>query len=358
MLAAAGCVKQNNPQGWAGPVTSADGAVLVASTDKGKLSALTTDDFSISWTFPTGDEDPKIDLEAIYGTPLVDRGAVYFGAYSGDVYALGLDDGKVRWRFGADGPVIAALGAIRGRVPLTAGPGPVETVLLATEKGTVYALDAADGSVQWRFDAGAAVWAAPLLEGDVLYVASVNGKLFALNAATGETKWDQPFSTGHGLISDPVPADGTLLVGGIDRRLHAVNAESGEERWSFKTDNWFWGRPLVDDGRVYAPNLDGRVYALSLEDGSTVWDAPFEAKEPLRSAPVLAGDTLVVVDRGGNVYGLKPADGKLKWSAAAALEKTVLADPAVLDGKVVVSAEGGDLFTVDPVAGSFVKVTK
>jgi len=354
MLAAAGCVKQNNPQGWAGPVVEGD--LLLASTDKGELSALKTDDFSRVWTFPSGEEKPEIKLEAIYGTPLVDDSAVYFGAYSGDVYALGLDDGNVRWRFDADGPVIAALGAIRGEAPPTGGPGPVETVLLASEKGAVYALDAADGSVRWRFNAGDDVWGAPLWTGTV-YVAAVNGKLFALDAATGKPNGGKPlFSTGHGLISDPVLLDGTLLVGGIDRRLHAVDAETGEERWSFKTDNWFWGRPLVDDGTVYAPNLDGRLYALNLEDGSAVWDAPFEAEEPLRSAPVLAGEVLVIADKGGNVYGLDPAEGSLKWSAAAALEKTVLADPAVLDGKVVVSAEGGDLFTVDPVAGSFVKV--
>jgi hypothetical protein len=35
-----------------------------------------------------------------------------------------------------------------------------------------------------------------------------------------------------------------------------VDAESGEELWSFKTDNWFWGRLLVDDDGV-RPNLTG-----------------------------------------------------------------------------------------------------
>jgi outer membrane protein assembly factor BamB len=352
MLAAAGCVTEDKPKGWAGPVTSADGTVLVASTDKGKLSALSiADDFKAEWTFPTGDEEPKIDLEAIYGTPVLQGDNVYFGAYDSNVYALKMADGTPVWDkpFDTGGPVVARLTASD------------TTLYAASEDGNVYALDLKTGKPGWTFGAGAAVWAAPLLAGDILYVASVDGKLFALNAATGETRWDQPFSTGHGLISDPRLSGSTLLVGGIDRTLHAVNAESGEEEWSFKTDNWFWGRPLVDDGTVYAPNLDGRVYALSLADGKPVWDAPFEAKEPLRSAPVLAGDTgdtLVIVDRGGNVYGLKPADGKLKWSAAAALEKTVLADPAVVGGQVVVSAEGGDLFSVDPVAGSSVKVTK
>jgi len=296
MLGAAGCVPQNNPQGWAGPAVSEDGSILVASTDKGKISALRiADGFPAEWTFPTGDEDPKIDLEAIYGTPVVRGDNVYFGAYDSKVYALSLADGRPAWDrpFDTDGPIVAGLAASD------------TTLYAASEDGYVYALELATGSPVWDrpFDTGAEVWGTPLLAGDRLYVASVNGKLFALNAATGEEEWDRPFETGHGLISDPVLADGTLLVGGIDRELHAVKADSGEKRWPpFKTDNWFWGRPLVEGGAVYAPNLDGRLYALSLADGKPVWDAPFEAKEPLRSAPVLAGGTLVIVDRGGNVY--------------------------------------------------------
>ncbi|HLB27507.1 MAG TPA: PQQ-binding-like beta-propeller repeat protein [Dehalococcoidia bacterium] len=344
MLGAAGCVGTDNPKGWAGPVVEGD--LLVASTDKGKLSALDpADDFSKIWTFPSGDEEPELKLEAIYGTPVVRGGNVYFGAYDSKVYALNLADGKPVWDrpFDTDGPIVAGFAAS-------------ETALYAaSEDGNVYALDLVTGSPAWDrpFDTGAEVWATPLLAGDRLYVASVNGKLFALNATTGEPEWDRPFETGHGLISDPVLADGTVLVGGIDRELHAVNAESGEELWSFKTDNWFWGRPWVDDGTVYAPSLDGRLYALSLADGKPVWDAPFEAKEPLRSAPVLAGGTLVIVDKGGNVFGLDPAEGSKEWGPLE-LEKTVLADPAVLDGKVIVSAEGGDLFNVDPAAGSLV----
>src|SRR3972149_4580853 len=81
MLAAAGCVKQNNPQGWAGPVVEGD--LLLASTDKGELSALKTDDFSRVWTFPSGEGKPEIKLEAIYGAPLVIDGTVYLAGYSG-----------------------------------------------------------------------------------------------------------------------------------------------------------------------------------------------------------------------------------------------------------------------------------
>ncbi len=410
MLAAAGCIGFNNPEGWAGPTVAADD-LLVVSTDKGELSALdlipesgpqcdnSTDDDEDGWvnegcpragakaergrdcanatsddavddipdddkindgcpatvplwTFPTGQEDPELDLEAIYTTPPVIGDNVYLGGYSGDVYALGLDDGSVRWSFDVDGPIIAGLA-----VSDTA-------VYVATDNGTLYALSLEDGSERQRFHAGEGIWGTPLLDEDVVYVASVNGNLYALDAETLDPIWDAPFEAARGLISDPVLADGAILVGGFDRTLHAVDAETGLERegWPFKADNWFWGKPLVLDGTVYAPNLDGNLYALSLESGAPVWDAPSEAEEPLRSSPLLAGDALVVVDRKGNVYGLDPENGNRIWSKTGedGIEKTVLSNPIadspVLAEEVFISAQGGDLFRIDPETGSFVKV--
>ncbi|MCH8346341.1 MAG: PQQ-binding-like beta-propeller repeat protein [Chloroflexi bacterium] len=409
MLVAAACVGFNNPEGWASP-TVADDDLLVVSTDKGELSALdlapevgtqcdnSTDDDEDGWvnegcpragakaergrdcangtsddavddipdddkvndgcpaavplwTFPTGQEDPEIDLEAIYTTPQIIGDTVYVAGYSGDVYALNLDDGSVLWSFDADGPIIAGLAASE------------TAVYAATDNGTLYALDPQTGQPQVTpFDAGGGIWGTPLLDEDVVYVASVNGKLYALDAETLDPIWDAPFEAERGLISDPVLADGAILIGGFDRTLYAVDAETGDELWPFKADNWFWGRPLVLDGTVYAPNLDGRLYALSLEDGTPVWDAPFEALEPLRSAPLLAGDALVLVDRKGNVYGLDPETGNRIWSRTEedGIEKTVLSNPIadspVLVEEVFISAQGGDLFRIDPETGSFVKV--
>ncbi|MCH6556423.1 MAG: PQQ-binding-like beta-propeller repeat protein, partial [Chloroflexi bacterium] len=349
MLAAAACVGFNNPEGWAGPTVAADD-LLVVSTDKGELSALdlvpesgpqcdnSTDDDEDGWvnegcpragtkaergrecanntsddavddipdddkindgcpaavplwTFPTGQEEPEIDLEAIYTTPPIIGDTVYLGGYSGDVYALSLDNGGVLWSFDADGPIIAGLAASE------------TAVYAATDNGILYALDPQTGQPKVTpFDSGDGIWGTPLLVEGVVYVASVNGKLFKLDAETLEPIWDAPFEAGRGLISDPVLADGAILIGGFDRTLHAVDAETGDERWSFKADNWFWGKPLVADGTVYAPNLNGNLYALSLEDSTLVWDAPFEALEPLRSAPLIASGTLVIADRKGHVY--------------------------------------------------------
>jgi len=303
----------------------------------------------------SGCDVSNIDVGGVHKITGVAGDTVYFGAYSGDVYALSLEDGSVLWSFEADGPIIGGLAALYRE-------GPAETLFVGTDAGILYALDPEDGSEKKRFDAGDSIWSAPLLADGVLYVASINGNLYALDAETLDLIWDAPFEAGHGLISDPVLDDGTVLVGGLDRALYAVDPATGEERWSFEADNWFWGQPLVEDGTVYTPNLDGRLYALDLKDGTPVWDTPFQAEEPLRSAPVLAGDALVIVDRDGNVYGLDPEVGTLKWSREAekGLQKTVLSnpitDPSALEVEVLISAQGGDLFRLDPTAGSFVEV--
>ncbi|MEE9286081.1 MAG: PQQ-binding-like beta-propeller repeat protein, partial [Dehalococcoidia bacterium] len=153
MLAAAGCVGFSNPEGWAGPAVT--DSLLVTSTDQGELSALNAEDFSITWTFPTGREDPELDLEAIYTTPLVSGGIVYFGAYTGEVFALNLEDGREKWRFDTDDNIIAGLAISE------------TTVYVGTDEGLLYALDLETGLEEDNpnspFDAGDNIWAAPLL---------------------------------------------------------------------------------------------------------------------------------------------------------------------------------------------------
>ncbi len=407
-LLAAACARIANPQGWAGPTRAGD--TVFASIDPGKMAALDTqtesgpgcenatdddgdgwvnegcqragsvveaggqcnndtnddtvnnvkDDEAVNdgcpattarWLFPPATvEGKRLKLEAIYGTPVVTGGTVYFAAYDGNVYALNAADGSLVWGFATHGPIIGGV-ALDQRG--TEGQEPVaKTLFVGSHDGKLYALDPKDGSLRGSFDAGDSIWATPLVAGQVVYVAAVNGKLYALDVDSLKPIWDRPFKADAGLITDPVLADkDTVLVGGIDRTLHAVSAGSGEEKWSFKADNWFWGRPLVAGSKVYVPNLDKKVYALDATTGKPLWGEPFKAAAPLRSSPLLAGDILIVVDKAGNVYGLDPVAGAQKWGPQI-LAKTVLSDPLALDDSVLIVAQGGDLFRIDPAGGA------
>ncbi len=345
LLLAGACGATDNPRGWAGPELADD--TLYVSTDPGKMSALDPGDFTQKWVFPPK-EEKDLKLKGIYGAPVVEGDTVYFGAYDGKVYAVRAAEGTQAWvaPFETGGPVV-------GRLALTEDKS---TLFATSDDGKLYGLDPASGELKvGPFDAGDSILAGALVDGAYVYVASVNGKLFKLDAKTLEPAWDRPFEADAGLLTDPVlTGEGTILVGGIDYKLHAVDAETGQKVWSSRADNWFWGRPLVDRGTVYAPSLDKHVYALDLATGRKKW--AFSTDAPVRSGPILAGDALVIVDKGGTAYFLDPANGSTKRSPVE-IETTVLSDPLPLDEKVLIVAQGGDMHTVNPADGALAKVT-
>lgn len=347
LLLTAACAPIATPQGWSGPLATAD-TVLVSDGDT--LFALQGEDdsFALRWRFPdrSRQEDKDIDLQAIYGTPVVAEGTAYFGAYDDNVYALDLVTGRPRWQrpFATKGPVIG--GVALGE----------DVVYAASDDGNLYAIDLKRGSQKDRFAAGDSIWAPPLYAQGIVYVATRAGHLFALDGETLDPLWDKPFQADAGLVSTPVLAGDTVLIGGIDRQLYAVDAGSGQENWSFKADNWFWTRPLVEGAVVYAGSLDGKVYALDLASGQLVWEEPFPAQAPIRAAPVLIAGVLVVADRDGNLYGLDPASGSLKWDLPIPLGDDVLGHPIPLADHVLISTQGGLLFRIDP-AGAAERIT-
>jgi outer membrane protein assembly factor BamB len=337
LLAAVGCARISNPDGWAGPTLADD--MLYLTTDNGEISAVNPDGFTVEWTFPATEEvvcadspqPRKIDLDGIYGAAQVDDGQVYVGAYDGNVYALDRENGACNWVFETDDPIIGGLTLVEG------------DLYVPSEDNSIYLLDSADGSQVASFDAGDSIWVTPLVDDGAVYITTVGGLAYALDADTLEPLWDEPFSVKAGLISDPVIADDTLIVGGIGETLYALDAATGDEQWSFGGGNWFWAKPLVDGGVVYAPDLDGNLFALDL-DGSAVWPAPFEAENSIRSSPVIVDGSLIVIDTKGNAYGVDTAEGIGLWPAPAVLKKTVHSNPIVVDDGVFVVAQGGDFF--------------
>jgi len=341
-LLAAGCVGFNNPDGWASAEVSGD--VLYLTLDRGELTAVDAASYDVIWQFPEadeqacGEEDPELrELEGIYAAPVIAGGAVYFGAWDGNVYALDEATGDCTWDFETNDPIIGGLTLMEDRL------------YAASTDGNLYVIDPETGAEIARAHAGD-VWSRPAVADGVLYVGNVGGDLRAFDPETLDQVWDAPFSVPSGLLTDPQPLDGSVIVGGLGEKLFAIDAETGDELWAFEAGNWFWGRPVVEAGAVYATNLDSRVYAVDIETGSGIWD--FGTEAPMRAGPVLAGDVVIAVDNSGNVYGLDPLTGDLIWNVPTEIDKTVHADPYVLpDGNVMIVTRGGDVFTVAPEDG-------
>jgi outer membrane protein assembly factor BamB len=60
---------------------------------------------------------------------------------------------------------------------------------VATETGSLLAIDTATGLQKWTQQPGTSILTSPVVSGDSVYVATLDGTVHALDAATGVTRW-------------------------------------------------------------------------------------------------------------------------------------------------------------------------
>src|SRR5688500_15563827 len=61
-------------------------------------------------------------------------------------------------------------------------------VIIGSENGSLYALDAKSGAVKWNFNTGK-IYASPTIVDKVVYIGSGDGRVYAINAIDGSKKW-------------------------------------------------------------------------------------------------------------------------------------------------------------------------
>lgn len=181
-------------------------------------------------------------------------------------FGVGSTDGQTHWwvpeppnkseghidRWDAAAPVQASLSA-----PL---PQQEAVWFRATDEGTLFRMGVSP-TVSWTFETGGKIRTTPVLAGDLVYVGSRDGNVYAVDTDSGDEVWR--FETGGKVDSSPAVADGVLYVGSADHHVYALAAETGEELWAFETAGEVVSSPAVVDGTVYVGSNDGSVYALT-----------------------------------------------------------------------------------------------
>ena len=130
----------------------------------------------------------------------------------------------------------------------------------------LYALDAKSGAFRWAYTTAGPIRSSPAVNDGMVYVGSLDHNLYALDALSGAKKWS--YSTGAGIYSSPVVANGILYFGSDDGNLYALDARSGAKKWLYSTTAQIVSTPAVANGTVYFGSADYNLYAIDAKTGN------------------------------------------------------------------------------------------
>jgi outer membrane protein assembly factor BamB len=82
-------------------------------------------------------------------------------------------------------------------------------VYVTTARGQVVALDAASGTERWRSNVSVNITAAPTVAGSAVLIGTESGVVFGLDAHTGERLWESRQGEDAG---SPIVAGSTMYV--------------------------------------------------------------------------------------------------------------------------------------------------
>ena len=180
------------------------------------------------------------------------------------VMCLGAVDGDLKWRVEVPhnpwgGPTVAGDVVLVGCSSVRLDPEQ-----LGGAAGEVVAIGLADGQVKWRKDVGAGVLSSVAATADLAVFTTTDKKVRAVDLKTGADRWTYqakaPFFGGPAVAADAVYA---ADLNGV---LHAVGLADGRARWRMdlgketKAPGHVYGSPVVDGGRIYVStcNLDAQ----------------------------------------------------------------------------------------------------
>lgn len=305
---------------YSSPV-AADGTIYFGSTDH-RLYALDLESGAKKWEFKTGSR--------VVSSPAIDAGVLYFGSYDGAFYAVDAATGQQKWKFQTGGERRFAAKHLHGTLPLAETmPDPFDfylsspvvnsgVVYFGSGDGNIYALNAADGSLKWKFATGDVVHASPALADGTIFIGSWDSFFYALDAATGKEKWR--FKTGEdheiynqvGIQSSAAVVDGVVYFGCRDSNFYAVDENTGKQKWAFNNKgSWVIASPALRDGKVYFATSDtGLLYGVVASTGKQVFSV--DGKHwPMFSSPAIAGNTLYIGSHDGTLRAVDLASGKV-----------------------------------------------
>ncbi len=307
---------------------------------------------------------------ALINSPIVHSGRVIAMTDNDEVTAYALTTGKELWQ---------------ARLPLaeedltTSGGLAVagDLLFITTGSGQVFALTASTGKKVWESNLSVPLRAAPTVEGQKLFVTSHDNRTFALNALDGSLLWTHSGVEETLAFQQAAPiasANGIALVPYNSGEIYALRATDGRYIWHDTLTTPFTGQdpantvtsiaapPVIADGLVYVVGLSGGLSAYGLANGQRFWRADITSGQ----MPIVAGFQIFILTDDGKLLCLNRKDGGIRWVSTLSnyLPKSkedtarLFTGPVLAGGRLIVATSDGYALSLNPQNGERIASTQ
>ena len=174
------------------------------------------------WTYESGD--------SIESSAAISGGSVYVGAQPGELLAIDLQTGKLRWKYKAQEGIAESSPAVHDGV-----------VYIGDSSGLLHAVRAADGKGLWTFKTEGEIKSSPVVTGDRVLIGSYDGNLYCLSARDGKLLWT--YTTSNFVHATPSIENGVIYLGGCDEVFRGVRLSDGQEVMHFPAGGYTAASP-------------------------------------------------------------------------------------------------------------------
>lgn len=230
---------------------------VIAKTIDGKVFAFNAADGKQLWMSEHG--SPSLVLKAS-SSPVVMGNLVLIGFSDGKMDAVDINTGRLVWQRS----IAYASGSsdVERLVDIVADPIIENNVVyLASYQGYIGALSLSDGQFIWRKPGS--VYKNMLLSANTLYVSDSHDVLWSINKQNGKVNWKQKLLKARGL-TEPTLIANNLVVGDKTGYLHFINSQTGEIIARFKTSGGVNSSPGVIGKSLYVLTDNGMLNQLSV----------------------------------------------------------------------------------------------
>ena len=161
-------------------------------------------------------------------------------------------------------------------------------------------------SLQWVTELGSMV-ASPIFDNNVLYAATITGRIFAINGNGGQKKWYSKI--GSPIISSPLIQGDLLIAATFDSWLKvsnlgknlviALKTSTGNQEWNFQIDGDIFSSPCIAQDLIIVGSMNKTVSAIDFK-GHLRW--VFETQGEIWSSPSFNGQQIFVGSDDGFLY--------------------------------------------------------